>query len=396
MFQPMKIADPALSLRRAALAVLVVMGGLLVFGAWFRHLHPVFGYIEALGGAGLAGGLADWFAVTALFRQPLGLPIPHTAVLPRNQDRIATAFGAFLSSDLITAPSAEQALSSFSLSRWVCSALQRTPGEADKLRPFVAALPEVEVERALTEILTTVFASQASENPSERGLATTLGGFLPADAPRRLTDALVETLAKLLSEHRQSLRDALTDQPRSWTTKWLDKLLANRLIETLETRLTEMGDASHPGREALEAAVWDGVQEMTAGFAPGIGGRSEGETLVETILKPYFTPPADGAAPWRRAVDRALDSLVTAMADPPEWVLSLDRWARSALAQEIVASRPQLGEIAANHIRSWSSQQLVASVERQTSRDLQYIRINGALVGGLVGLILHALTSLIR
>ena len=219
---------------------------------------------------------------------------------------------------------------------------------------------------------------------------------MPADAPRRLTDALVETLAKLLSEHRQSLRDALTDQTRSWTTKWLDKLLANRLIETLETRLTEMGDASHPGREALEAAVWDGVQEMTAGFAPGIGGRSEGETLVETILKPYFTPPADGAAPWRRAVDRALDSLVTAMADPPEWVLSLDRWARSALAQEIVAARTQLGEIAANHIRSWSSQQLVASVERQTSRDLQYIRINGALVGGLVGLILHALTSLIR
>ena len=337
-------------LKGVALLLLVIMGALFVLGTVLRHANPVFGYIQALGEAGLAGGLADWFAITALFRRPLGLPIPHTAILPRSRARIARALGDFVARSILTEPLIEKALAQFSAARTLGEML-----DGDALEKVASGL----------DLQASPLAGAA------------LQAFWTPDRSRRLADSLTRLARDLMTERREDLKDALAAHGRTWSLKWLDRLLAGRVVEALEGMLVDLESPDHPWREAIDRTVRTYAEKLVSG-EEGLpsGGSLSGDESRDLFL-------------------RAARALADDIRTQPQRYHALDQAVREGLTQRLLDARESLGDLTTEQVMSWSEADLVSAVETQTGADLQYIRINGALVGALVGLVLHAGARLI-
>ena len=350
-------------MRRLAGAVLAGMAGLFAVAVVLRALHPAMVWLEAFAGAGLAGGLADWFAVTALFRRPLGLPIPHTAIIPANRARIGQALGDFIAHQLLTPALVETALARFD-----ATAL---------LSPLIQSVSRPQLEEGLTGLLRTSL-SGVEMAPAAGALLTQL--WTPARS-QALTGQAVDTIAQALAERHDTLREDLAAQSGSWTPKWLDRMLADRVLHAVAGLMQEMKAPAHPWRVELDRAV-AGLAERLS-HDPDLAGPAQlwkQDLLSDPVLQGLAGQLADG-----------LDGLAL----PPDSARQINEALRAVLAERILAERPTVARLVSARLADWNEAELVAELELQTGRDLQYIRINGALVGALAGLAIHAISLLL-
>jgi uncharacterized membrane-anchored protein YjiN (DUF445 family) len=392
-----------------ATSLLPVMAVIFGLASHFKTQYPVLAWLEAFSEAALVGGLADWFAVVALFRHPGGVPLPHTAIIPNNKDRIGTQLGAFVEENFLTPENITAKLADVDLSASVVAwfadednALRVVAAARDELPRFANVVDEPEIERAIARVV-----SGEIERLDLARLSARILALLTRDGRhQRLLDDLLPVVTRVLDDRRRDIKRRF-GQRSALTPVWMDSFIVDRFVDGIIDLIAEVERTpDHEMRIAFDAAVKGFVSRLKSD--PDIALRLE--DIRASLLR-------------GRAVDTAVasawDAIKARLAAPPAGrERESDAWVARVLAKiarEIIADRPLLDRLNRNVldaieaglgrfqnqfaslieeiVRKWDTRQVTDKVELELGPDLQFIRLNGTFIGGLVGVALHALQA---
>jgi len=397
----------------AATGLLVVMAAVFVVARHYQPAYPWLGYVKAFAEAAMVGGLADWFAVTALFRHPLGLPIPHTAIIPRNKDRIGEALANFIRENFLIPSVVARRMRNIDVAGAAGRFLRTPAGEGTRIRAgasrLIADIFESLDDERLGGIVKGAISTRLRKMEVSPLLGHALASAINEDRHVPMLEAAIRWTARALDANETLIRD-MVKKKANWALKLagLDAKLADAIINGLKKLTTEMStDPAHPVRVKVEQAL--------AQLANDLQTRPETRERVEAMKDQLLDNKSVGLwldTLWqkgREAIIRAARNPDAVMAGKLGEVmksmgqtLEKDQRIRSAINQ--FARRATVGmaasyggsivKLVSETIRGWDAQTVTDRLESAVGRDLQYIRINGTLVGGLVGLALHALDGL--
>lgn len=392
-----------------ATGLLVLMAALyVVTGPWLPRA-PWLGYVRAFAEAATIGACADWFAVTALFRRPFGLPIPHTGIIPRNKDRIGDALGGFIADNFLTAEILEAKLRQLEVGRWGAAWL-REPGNAAiaaerlvRLIPELLALSTAAARRRFIGTLATDLISAVPAAPLAAGVLRTLSSGKRRD---ELLDAGLDLIGRALAANQDLVRAEVAGRTYRWLPRWLDEKIADKILAALGATIEEMRRPEHPWRDRVGRYLDDFIGRLETD--PALAARAEEikrqitahPLLLERLgalsdgLEAGLRPSSD--AETRALADRLagwLASFGAWLCDEAEAIEIFNDWARRAAQQTIAPRRQEIGRAIASVVAGWDVRGVVEKLELQIGADLQYIRINGTIVGGLVGLLIFTLSA---
>jgi uncharacterized membrane-anchored protein YjiN (DUF445 family) len=394
--------------RRRATALLV--GATAVFAAvTAAGVHGTFlGYVQAAAEASMVGGVADWFAVTALFRRPLGLPIPHTALIVERKDQFAATLGQFVQENFLNADVLAERIRSARLvtrlAAWLADEANaaRFAGHAADLGVNVAeALRDEDVQRVLTAELTRAVDAVEVAPLAGRLLRVIIAGGHHAE----LFNVMVSAADRYLADHRAELRERFKTESPRWLPEAAYRLLFDRLYNRLRQRLAAM--AANPDDEARrQFEEWIDALPGRLETSPEL--RERGERLKRDILGSAELRDWSSSL-WRKAKD----SLRTQAADPESELrrqltaalvaagqrLGSDRRLQEGLERVVESGaraladqfHDELADLVTGTIERWDAAETSSQLELLLGPDLQYIRINGTVVGAGVGVALHAI-----
>ena len=382
-------------MRRTATALLVVMAGLFLLARELVKVHPAWGWLLAFSEAAMVGGLADWFAVTALFRRPLGLPIPHTAIIPENKDRIAETMAAFLRAYFLTPQVVARRMRGMNLAGAagvIGDVLESL--DPEKLGGLVKSgmrqqLEKLDLAPLLGQLIEAAIADKR-HMPVIQGVIQWAGGTLEAN----------EDLVRQMIHDRANTILRLTG---------LDEKVANAILDGVYKMLAEvLVFPDHPLRLRLE----EGLEQL----ADKLKHDAEMQAQVMRLKTEILANPAMARwfdAMWERLragmlrgvrdpekalsgqLGESLAQLGQALQGDPRIQLQVNRFARRTLAGVATRYGDQIVRLVSETVKRWDAHTVTDRVEAAVGRDLQFIRINGTVVGGLVGLLLHAVDRLL-
>jgi uncharacterized membrane-anchored protein YjiN (DUF445 family) len=393
-----------------ATGLLVLMAAVFVLARYLYGLYAWVPFVEAFAEAAMIGALADWFAVTALFRHPLGIPIPHTAIIPTNKDRLGDNLARFLKSNFLTPRVVARRLQDIDMAgaigRWLAS-----PTENRRLRGSVGRLGIQVLDALDNERISSFMRSTVSGQLRQLEMSPLAGRLLDRSISDGrvgpLVDTAIEWLSKVLDQNESMIRD-LVEKRTMWLLRLasIDERVANSIIEALRKLLAEMAaDPDHPLREKVMIGLKDFAFDLQ--FLPETRNKVE-QLKLDMIDNPELGHFLDGI--W----SNAKDSLRTSLADPdrslagrfgnvarelgetigtdPKLRASINKYARRAIVGTVADYGDVLVRIVSDTVRGWDAKTITNRVENAVGRDLQFIRINGTLVGGLVGLAIYCAT----
>jgi uncharacterized membrane-anchored protein YjiN (DUF445 family) len=400
-------------MKRRATGLLALAAAVFGMAAAFEGQYPWLGYVRATAEASLVGGLADWFAVTALFRHPLGLPIPHTAIVATRKERIGRILGTFvqnhfLSRDVIAA-NLRAARPAERAARWLGDpehsrrvARQVASGVAKTLE----ALPDDEVRQLVHQILNARLRSLRVAP----ALGKTLALVLADDRHQGLLNEAVRLAAGAVRDNRDMIRDQVRAESPWWVPGVVDDQIYQRIMGTVESLLRDIGSRpDHPLRAAFDRALRDFVDRLQ--HAPDVIAKAEAikeEWLADPAIADLsarlwdatrraivsYATGADGAASG--PLERGLSEFGAALLANEALLAEMDDLMIDLAATVVERYRQEIGDLIAQTVAGWDPQATSRRFELAVGRDLQFVRINGTLVGGLVGLAIYAVSRLWR
>jgi uncharacterized membrane-anchored protein YjiN (DUF445 family) len=403
----------AQGMKVVATGLLVVMAAVFALTRVMQPVHPWLGYVKAFAEAAMVGGLADWFAVTALFRHPLGLPIPHTAIIPRNKDRIGEALASFIRENFLIPSVVARRMQRLDVAGAAGRFLQTPAGEGTRIRAGASRLIADVFESLDDERLGGIVKGAISTRLRKMEVAPLLGHALASaindDRHVPMLEAAIRWTARALDANEQLIRE-MVRKKANWALKLagLDTKLADSIINGLRKLTVEMStDPAHPVRVKVEEAL--------AQLANDLQTRPETRERVEAIKEQLLDNQS--VSLWLDALwQRGREAIIKAARNPDAVMagklgevlksmggtLEKDRRIRAAINQfarrAVVGMAASYGgsivKLVSETIRGWDAQTVTNRLEAAVGRDLQYIRINGTLVGGLVGLVLYAVDKL--
>jgi uncharacterized membrane-anchored protein YjiN (DUF445 family) len=378
--------------------------------------HAGFGFLAAFAEAALIGGLADWYAVVALFRRPLGLPIPHTAIIPMNQHRIAARLGEFVEEQFLDAAPVEAKLKEIDFAQFISDWLDDRKRSADLARFILRLLPEAiaaaeasglkayVARRAMAQLRTVDFTPLA---------AGALKTFFSEGGHQRLLDDLMAAVHKAMQkpETLAAIREKIrAELPTLLKFYRADRYLLKKVAASAASFFEEVqADSQHPLRgeiDRLAGSLVDrlGTDPSFAARFSALGrelvARPEIGDLAEKLwanVKTYVERGALGEAPvLENRLAQVLREAGAQLAADPEMHADINHGCITVASRFIADHKSGVSTFIADQVRSWDMRQLVDLIELNVGRDLQYIRFNGALIGGLVGVLLYAGEWLLR
>ncbi|WP_158818775.1 DUF445 domain-containing protein [Methylocapsa sp. S129] len=391
-------------MRIAATLLLALMTVLFVATSLAMTAWPQLAYIRAFAEAAMVGACADWFAVVALFRRPLGLPIPHTGIVPRNKERIGGALGRFMSNNFLSPSVLAKRLDKVEAAQWAAAWLnnpgnaRQIAGQASRFLPqILGALPRDQLVDWFAKA-----ALRGIEALPAAPLASKILSLLWAQGETQaLLNRAIELAEASLVSHKDLIRAKVTQNSSRLIPKWIDGMLADKVMNGLQSTLAEMRNAEHPWRVELRGAI----ETLIFDLANNPDMRARGESMkAEWLANPVFVAQVNElcqdveaqlnanvsvhAASVAAGLEFALLALGEWLREDKKIQARLNRWARRAALRALAPRRAEIGAYIANVVENWDATTLVNRLELQVGRDLQYIRINGTLVGGLVGLLI--------
>jgi uncharacterized membrane-anchored protein YjiN (DUF445 family) len=390
--------------RMQAIATTLLLAMALVYlGTRFAPESWVWApYLRAFAEAGMVGACADWFAVVALFRHPLGLPIPHTAVVPENKRRIGAALGRFIANNFLSPRVALARLASIDpvgiAAQWLEDErnAQAISTAAGRLVPHaIEALPQEAVAEWISVVARRGVEAVPVAPLASRGLAI----LWAQGAAQILLDQGLDFLEATLARNKATIVRQVRQQSSSWIPRWVDDMIATKVINGLAGTLKEMRAPNHPWRAQAQARV----ATLIDALAHDPEMRAKGEELkreildnpvfaeqarelwseLEALLKDDLPRRAEAIAAWAMA---ALAAFSRWLEEDPVRRTRINRAFRHLVLRAVLPRRAEIGAYIAEVVDRWDTATLVNRLELQVGKDLQYIRINGTLVGGLVGL----------
>jgi len=397
-------------MRFFATALLVLMFLVFVATSFAEAQWPWLAYPRAFAEAGMIGACADWFAVVALFRHPFGIPIPHTAIVPRSKERIGVAIGRFTANNFLSPRVLAERIREVDIAGWISRWLAK-PGNAHSIAQRAASVLQ-QVVRSLPREDVNAFLTSAARYGVEAMPAAPLASRLLAlvwahGEMQTLIEHGISYASAALVRNRETIKQKVSERSSRLIPKWVDGIMADRLVAGLTRALEEMREPNHPWRVELSTAV----EKLVADLATNPEMLARGEELKAKILEnPVVVKQID--AMWGEIEDK-LDavtssnrlfemleqSLLTAserLATDERIGEGINRWLRVAILRMVAPRRTEIAAFIRKVVENWDAETLVKRIELQVGRDLQYIRINGTLVGGLVGLVIFSVARWLK
>ncbi len=416
---------PVLSLagdaeRRAALRrmKLVATGGLVLAAVVFVLCkvlgddHGVWPFVQAASEAAMVGGLADWFAVTALFRHPLGLPIPHTAIIPRKKDQIGESLGEFVEQNFLTAEVVGPRLQAAQIPRRVGEWLA-TGDRPEKLsHEFGVALAGANTVLADEDIRLAIenFAdAQLRRLPAAPVVAKALDLAMEGNQHQILMGEGLRALMRFLDDNRELFRKRVADESPEWVPEWVDGRVFNKLFSSVQNFLADVAsDPEHALRVQFDERLRQyAVQLRTDPEAAGHLEQWKSELLdhpaVRNALASLWLPlkkavldaALDPNSELRRVGTSVIRQTGIALRDDEQLQAKCDRWLLGVMRHVLTHYSGELTAVITHTVARWDAESTARRLELQVGRDLQVIRINGTVVGSLVGLFIYSASRLL-
>lgn len=406
-------------MKRIALGLLCAAALLYAVATTLEARHPAWGYVAAFAEAAMVGAIADWFAVVALFRHPLGLPIPHTAIIPASKDRIGAKLAGFICNNFLSTPQVLAKLREFDPSARLADWLSR-PDRAEKVgqhlvaavRYGVTAFDDARVRGFLGRMASAGLAQIDMSRLAGQALdALTAGGRHQA----LLDDVLVQVAHVVEGDEVQErITEAIAREIKALRYVGLDQVAARvatrKIVDAVARTIGELAaDPAHPLRLRFD--------EFMAGFIERLKTDPEFRRRGEAIRAELQAHPALGDylhGLWSELLawlhddlekdDSSIRQRIVAMAGTLGARLRADEAMRRWINEQIMDAAPRAIERYREDIRryivervaEWNAEEMTIELERNIGRDLQFIRVNGTLVGGLVGLGIHTATQLLK
>ncbi len=407
-------------LRRAALrkmkvvatALFAVVTVVFFVARWQEQQHDWVGYIRAFAEAAMVGALADWFAVSALFRHPLGIPIPHTAIVPHRKDQIGRSLGEFVQTNFLTREVLHERLAGANVGKrlgdWLAderNASKAGEGVGDLLRGALEVLDDRDVAMAVE----TLIERRVRATPVAPLVGKAIDLAIEGGHHQRLLDAVLTGLGGFLEDNRATFRERLEHESPWWIPESIDDRLFAKIYGAVHSFLADVGsDSNHEVRRSIDTRV--------AAFADRL--RSDPELLakgeeLKTELLAHPDVRAWLGSLWgelkrntvdaldnphselRQRLDQSLARLGQRLATEAELQAKVDDWVMRAAGHVVDHYRGEVADLIAGTVAKWDGKATGERMELQVGRDLQFIRINGTIVGGLAGLVIYTVSQLL-
>ena len=412
-------ASRAAELGRVKLQATLVLAGtlaLFVVAKVLLHTHPAFGFVAAFAEAATIGGLADWYAVVALFKRPLGLPIPHTAIIPSNQNRIADKLGEFIEVHFLEAAPIEAKLRQFDFGAFVADWLRDRKKSDDLARFALRLLPEAfsatESSGLMTFVTRRITAQLLSVDLAPLA-AGTLRAFVEEGRHQALLDDLLRIVHETITtkETMAMIREKIrAELPTLLNLYRADKFLLNKIVASAGAFFEEIRqDPKHPFRGEFDRMVLTFVDRLAAdpNYAERIEGlkrdllmRPELNDLARNVWSNTKTFIEQSASGETQMLQRHLGGMFVAageaLAADASLRAEINQGVATVLRSFIAEQKSGVSTFISDQVKSWDMAQLISLIEINIGKDLQYIRFNGSLIGGLAGLALYTGEFLLR
>ena len=417
MLSPATVRDAvrdAERLRRLRRMKVVAAGALVVAAVVYLATigrGGALGFVNAAAAASMVGALADWYAVTALFRHPLGLPVPHTAIIPERKDALGRSLQEFVAGNFLTEPVVRAQLEKAQLANRIGTWLaqpdhaERMAGElATMARGTLRVLRDEDVAPLLEEFVVHQVAAQAWSPPTGRLLAR----IVADGSHHRLVDLAVDHLNTWLLNHQATVLRVVAEQAPQWSPLWLDDRVSKYVYEVVLRFVAEVRDnPNHLVRRAVDDALIGlarslqeraETRESFERFVQSVLAREDVRVAVGgfwiTIRKVLSEAVDDPDSQLRRRASSALAAVGRRLCQDDELAGRVDAYLEDAVSYVISTYRGEVATVISDTVQRWDGGEASRLIELHVGRDLQFIRINGTVVGAMAGLVIHAITVL--
>ena len=388
------------------LAALIYAATLWLDGA---HAEGFLGYVQSGSEAAMVGALADWFAVTALFRHPLGLPIPHTAIIPTHKDQMGASLGEFVGTHFLTDDVVRDKVSSAELTRrfgqWLAQPNNATTvaGElGNALRGLLAVLDEEQMRTTIERVI----GERVERTDVSPGIGYLLGQVVTDGAHTGIVDVLADRLYVWLVGNRATIMQVVGQQAPTWSPRFVDDLIADRIhLELVRFVGAVRDNPEHEVRHAIDRLLTQFAEDLRSNPAtrerverakidlyhhPDV--QSSISRIWETAKRVILDAADDPTSELRVRVSGTLQQAGQSLASDADLQANLDRWITETAVNLVGDYKVQLTSVITDTVARWDGAETASRIELAAGRVLQFIRINGTVVGALAGVVIHALT----
>jgi uncharacterized membrane-anchored protein YjiN (DUF445 family) len=401
-------------MKRLATGFLLVATVVFLLARWWEvNAGPIWiGYVRAMAEAGMVGALADWFAVTALFRRPLGLPIPHTAIIPTKKDVLGDSLGEFVGENFLAEHVVRDKLARVEISsrvgRWISE-----PANADRVtaelataaRGVVTVLRDEDVQ----EVIEHVLVRKLMERPIGPPLGAVLAGVLADGGHHRLVDLVCDRAYDWVVANRDTMLRIVSQRAPSWSPRFVDDLISDRVYTEVQNFAWAVKtDPEHPLRQAIDTFLVEFATDLqndpdTIERADRIKQQLVAHPDVQafigqawgTVKRLILDAAEDPSSALRLRVRDGLVAFGARLSGDPELRDKIDGWLADAAGYVVRHYRGEITTLITETVARWDAEETSRKVELQVGRDLQFIRINGTVVGALAGLVIYAVGQLL-
>lgn len=369
------------------------------------------GYVEAAAEAAVVGGVADWFAVTALFRHPLRLPIPHTAIIPNRKDQLGRSLGTFVQDNFLNGDLVAQRLVEFRVAErvgdWMSQPLNaRKVGQQSAA--VIGGITEVLNDDDIAAGMEAVLIRRLEAVPLAPLLSRAFDVAIDGNHHQAAFDAALRGIDRIVAENDQVLRKRLYDESPWWVPESMDDRVFDKIASGISRVVADvLADPHHELRALADNRMRQFTERLSE--SPDMAARGEDlkaqllahpevrawlNSLWDHVKVGLIEAADDPDSELRRRLEAAIVSGGQVLAADPELRAKVDRWVEGVVRYAIDQSQNEVAGLIASTVQRWDAQQTGDLIELQVGRDLQFIRINGTVVGALVGVALHAVGML--
>jgi uncharacterized membrane-anchored protein YjiN (DUF445 family) len=394
---------------------LVATGGLVLAAVVFvlsraigdgRGIWP---FIQAASEAAMVGGLADWFAVTALFRHPLGLPIPHTAIIPRKKDQIGESLGDFVQQNFLTAevvgPRVVAAQIPHRIGEWL-AAEDRAEMIAGELGAVLAGAHTVLSDDDVRSAIEGFADAQLRRLPAAPVVARVLELAVEGNQHQVLLGHGLRAVMRFLADNRELFRQRVAEESPEWVPEWVDQRVFNKLFSGVQNFLADVaGDPEHALRRQFDTRLQEyserlrtdpqaaaSLEKWKADLLEHPAVRTALGSLWEPLRQAVLQAAQDPQSELRRVAASVIRQTGVALRDDAELQAKCDRWVLAVMHHVLSHYSSDITGVITQTVGRWDADSTSRRLELQVGRDLQFIRINGTVVGSVVGLVIYSLS----
>ncbi len=399
-------------MRWIATGLLLAMAALFMATRLLLPRFPWLALVNAFAEAGMIGGLADWFAVTALFRHPLGLSIPHTAIVPSRKNEIGRALAGFIREHFLVREAVERRLNQVNLAERVGEWLGR-PDNARRVSGDVGLALSWLIRAAdnaqLRGMLESTVRASISGLPVRAGLSVVVEVLSSGQHAEAFVDHLVAIGQQQLLDNKENIRTRIRERSPWWLPRFVDEAIYDQLVAELERILSDISaNPQHPARAeftrrlheladtlADDTRLADKTRRLKEEFFEHPAVKSYFSDLWSRLRDQICNALEQSESPLRKGIDKELRAIAARMQTDAMVSNSLDRWLKDLIIYLVDNYRRPLSDTVSETIEQWDPSATSQRIELYIGSDLQFIRISGTLVGGAAGVLIYLLAELL-